>query len=328
MVTLNVGALPMLFPMGFSVPNTTPGPLEVAVISNDVAAVKSFLENDVFDKADLIGVSNACPLIVTAAELGHEEIVDLLIASKWQLSEGQRDKAMGEALTMAVRGGHGEIVRSLCLARGVDQRGVLGSTALVSAVEKGDLLMLNALLFYGADINTINGCGETPLTLAVRHQNMEILQALLAHDGSLGEGSPRIDLEAIGFGALTAMELAMVMRNFASEAKSLSRDASAAQVKMDRAEEIVHALQFAGAAEAGSSIPQILENAYWRKEKGPDAATIKLLDELKDALDSRRSVLCGRSVTPEQKIRRNNYEFFKAMQTERLERMENSFAFF
>ena len=91
-------------------------------------------------------------------------------------------------LHMAAEGGHREIV-DLLIAKGADINATagwgdgVGWTPLHMAAEEGHKKVVELLILKGADINVKNGDGRTPLDLAIKHKNAEIADILRKHGG-------------------------------------------------------------------------------------------------------------------------------------------------
>jgi poly(3-hydroxybutyrate) depolymerase len=132
-------------------------------------------------------------------------------------------------LHMAAEGGHREIV-DLLIAKGADINATAGAgdgvgwTPLHEAAEEGHKKVVELLILKGADINVKNGDGRTPLDLAFKHKNAEIADILRKHGGkksgelkaeketpSKGEDktSPSIVLEAKAPDTLAAQLVAL-----------------------------------------------------------------------------------------------------------------------
>jgi ankyrin repeat protein len=91
-------------------------------------------------------------------------------------------------LHMAAEEGHREIV-DLLIAKGADINATAGAgagvgwTPLHEAAEEGHKKVVGLLILKGADINVKNGDGRTPLDLAIKHKNAEIADILRKHGG-------------------------------------------------------------------------------------------------------------------------------------------------
>jgi ankyrin repeat protein len=141
--------------------------------------------------------------LMYAAEKGHLELVQFLLASKAKVDQAVRPKVYRSglplpgwesrtehpnpgwtALMFAAQAGHCGILRTL-LAAGADpnRQGVPNmsksdnnSTALMLASQKGKIECVDLLLKVGANVNTTNLMGATPLLVA---GNAEIAELLL-----------------------------------------------------------------------------------------------------------------------------------------------------
>ncbi len=91
-------------------------------------------------------------------------------------------------LHMAAEGGHREIV-DLLIAKGADINATagwgdgVGWTPLHMAAEEGHKKVVELLILKGADINVKNGDDRTPLDDAIKHKNAEIANILRKHGG-------------------------------------------------------------------------------------------------------------------------------------------------
>ena len=77
-----------------------------------------------------------------------------------------------------------EIIELLLLLENkdnIDKKYAHGKTLLTKFVERGDLKPAALFIKYGADVNTIDDAGETPLHIAVYKHNKDMVQLLLAN---------------------------------------------------------------------------------------------------------------------------------------------------
>ena len=125
---------------------------------------------------------NDAALIQVASE-GRGEVVGWLLEHGADISA--RDEDGLTALHWAAEQGHWEVV-DLLLKSGADvnAKSLDGSVALHRAVWKGDVEVQWLLMEHGADANAKNNFGRTPLDIAQKNQNSEVLQALLGQDAS------------------------------------------------------------------------------------------------------------------------------------------------
>ena len=95
-------------------------------------------------------------------------------------------------LHMAAEGGHREIV-DLLIAKGADINATagwgdgVGWTPLHMAAEEGHKKVVELLILKGADINVKNGDDRTPLDVAIKHKRTETADLLRKHGGKTGK---------------------------------------------------------------------------------------------------------------------------------------------
>lgn len=146
-----------------------------AIQQNDVATVRTMLAEGASVNGPLDGGGK--PPLVSAAELGHTEIVRLL------LERGARieavDKDGDTALANAAWKGHAETVR-LLLQNGanVNSASAFRNTPLLLAVRRSSQTS-RLLIENGADVRSANKDGETPLGSAAYNGLTDILGLLL-----------------------------------------------------------------------------------------------------------------------------------------------------
>jgi len=124
--------------------------------------------------------------------MGRNDIVDLLACYNSDLEVQDVDKQI--PLTIAVRAGHLEVVRSL-LEGGANVDGMNGrrQTALLLAVKQRKKAVARLLLKYGANLTTVSQDKESPKSVARAHGMLETLregekERTLKESGPLSNG--------------------------------------------------------------------------------------------------------------------------------------------
>ncbi|KAK2172952.1 hypothetical protein NP493_916g00107 [Ridgeia piscesae] len=144
--------------------------LHIAALNNHptiVQFVRDSLEDFPVDSAD----KNEKTALHLAAERGHEDIVDKLLALN--ADTGQT------AVHLAARHGHLDILRKLIL-KGIeiDDRDCEGRTALHLATERGHTELVKLLLSSHADVNAETTQGNTPMHVAAVSNQPAIVRQL------------------------------------------------------------------------------------------------------------------------------------------------------
>ena len=171
-------------------------PFTTAVLENDVAAVRTSLENGLDPNARLPdtpemdlteGGRKEAPVelrvhaptaLMVAASRGYTELTQVLLdfGADVNLATGTRT-----ALHYAADGGHRETVVLLLGRSGkANIRGTHFESALISAASGGQETVVALLLEHGADVNRKAGDGETPLMSAADGNHPEVVRALIA----------------------------------------------------------------------------------------------------------------------------------------------------
>ncbi len=191
-----------------STPSIGSEALYTAIEKGDVAMVRLLVEAGA-DVNAAAGFGGNTPLH-EAVEQGDVEIVKILVAAGADVeAKGYFDRT---PLTLATEEGATEIMQILLgsgpdadtSASGEDKEATstpsIGSEALYTAIEKGDVEMVRLLVEAGADVNAAAGFGgNTPLHEAVEKGDAEIVKILVAAGA---------DVEAEGFMRRTPLSLA------------------------------------------------------------------------------------------------------------------------
>jgi ankyrin repeat protein len=120
-----------------------------------------------------------CTALYVASELGHSEVVDVLLQRGAMVDDATNEGAT--SLFIASHEGHLGIVETL-LEWGavVDAAMHDGVTPLNIASEKGHLKVVKALLAGGAAVDAAANDGSTPLFIASEYGHLEVVTTLLA----------------------------------------------------------------------------------------------------------------------------------------------------
>ncbi len=213
METLNLILLEIQGPYNIEVKDNGYTALMFAAMHGHVDVVRALLDKgaDIEAKDDHI----KCTALICAATNGHNPVVELLL-DKGADIEAKDDKNQSTSLIWAAHEGRYQVVPTL-IDRGADTKAkdIYGFTALMRSVDKGNiaivrkilkkdksnindkynnslsafmiavmsrninLKIITLLLDSGADINTQDLKGETPLMKAVANKNYDFMKLLL-----------------------------------------------------------------------------------------------------------------------------------------------------
>ncbi|MBA3954338.1 ankyrin repeat domain-containing protein [Candidatus Dependentiae bacterium] len=150
--------------------------LITGILAGDLQLVQEALDNGA------TGDGGAMPALHAAAGLGKDAIIELLIdrGSKTNLENTH----WPSPLLQAVFGGHVSTVKLLLKLSLDDRLPFTGDTPLHLAAQTGDSNMLSALLQLGFKPNVLNRYFVTPLEIAVRNNQAEAVDILLAAGAS------------------------------------------------------------------------------------------------------------------------------------------------
>jgi hypothetical protein len=123
--------------------------------------------------------------LANAAQRGHADVVDLLLAKGADVNARLRDGYT--SLTMACRGDHWDVAKVLIANRAdVNIATGNGYTALIFAASEGQLEIVESLIANGADINAKTVVGTTALLLASMNGHKEVEELLIKAGGKTG----------------------------------------------------------------------------------------------------------------------------------------------
>jgi ankyrin repeat protein len=151
--------------------------------------------------ADINAQINHKTALQAAAEAGHLEVVQALLAANADVNSSPAKYGGGTALQAAAEAGHLEVVHAL-LAANADVNSspakYSGRTALQAAAEGGHLEVVHALLAAKADVNaSSNELSGTALQAAAEGGHLEVVHALLAAKADVNASSNRLSRTAL-----------------------------------------------------------------------------------------------------------------------------------
>ncbi|KAK6952058.1 hypothetical protein Daesc_006587 [Daldinia eschscholtzii] len=149
---------------------------------------RTYIENDVTLGGSLDGKSYRRPLLITAASMGLQECVRILLNHGFDIDEIHPE---GTALYAAIEAGHANVAKILLEHDPKPNKDAAppgGLAPLTKAVcsENADLVSL--LLECGAQVNIVEFCEEfyrTPLSWACAKGNLDIVKLLLANKADI-----------------------------------------------------------------------------------------------------------------------------------------------
>ena len=153
-------------------------PLHIAAARGDVSTAATLLtDGQAVDQRN----GNGKTALYEAAKRGHTDVVTLLLQHK--ANPDARGKQGFTPLLAAAEQGHADTIEAL-LSNGADTRAICtcGDSALHRAVRRGHLAAAQILLAGGAPVNQ-KSHGETPLEIAERDEDHELVALLQAHGG-------------------------------------------------------------------------------------------------------------------------------------------------
>jgi len=196
---------PMIGPLQHSIEELRANPrwrVFAAVITHDHNALQAFLNSG--DSPNTPSDYRRLPL-ATACQLGDLEAAKILVKGGAAIDLfGFGDE---DALMAAIKWGHPEITRYL-VAQGAQvnvRRKSDGATALFYALGRRDFETLNLLIQAGADINLAPKSGDTPLLVAARNDDVEMVEFLESKGARFNSPSEEL-LFAASHGDVTSIQ--------------------------------------------------------------------------------------------------------------------------
>jgi ankyrin repeat protein len=122
------------------------------------------------------------PPLGLAAYMGHDDVVEYLLAKGADVNQVGRNRGRFTALTGAVSSGHRDVVKRL-LDAGADPNYWYqgGLTPVLEAAAGGDLPLLELLVAHGGDVTAETEQGKTAVSLALEHTHPETAEWLRKH---------------------------------------------------------------------------------------------------------------------------------------------------
>ena len=120
-----------------------------------------------------------CTTLMIACAKGYMNVFNVLL--KAGVDPNIKDKHRQTCLMYAVTGGCSKEVLQAIIDHGADVNATdnLDRTALIIAVEKSCVDVINTLLKAGADVNVTNNLNDTPLMMACRQRSIDVINLLL-----------------------------------------------------------------------------------------------------------------------------------------------------
>lgn len=144
--------------------------IETAIEQGDLTAVQEAIANGIEMKTEALAL---------AAELGHTEIVNALIAAGVDVNQG--DSEGWTPLMAAAGGGHTAIVEKLLAAgANVNAQTAFGLTPLMAAAAKGQTATVKQLIAAGADLNAKDQNSWTALVWALDGKHADVVAVIKA----------------------------------------------------------------------------------------------------------------------------------------------------
>lgn len=148
--------------------------LMVAATAGDTNAVKALLAKNVMVNTKNTFGSTA---LMGAAAGGHVEVAKLLLAKGARVNENNNQGYT--ALMLAAKNGHDKVVDLLLGGRAeVNAADSKNNTALMYAVHGGNADVAKTLIDKGARVNYKSSSGVSPLALATKKENKELVALL------------------------------------------------------------------------------------------------------------------------------------------------------
>lgn len=152
--------------------------LHRAIYIKSAVAVKKLLQDGA--NTEIADNDGYYPLHL-AASFGRAEIVQLLLVYGANI-EARDKKNQSTALIFAIIKGHIQVVQTLLSRKAnINACNAYEGTALLYAAEKGFVEIVEMLVSAGANVNAKNLNGDTPLKAAFCSKNPEIIKTLILH---------------------------------------------------------------------------------------------------------------------------------------------------
>eukprot|EP00729_Bicosta_minor_P023935 gene23935-biopygen29499 len=160
-----------------------------AVEAGDVAAVRTLLAEKRADPAVAEDAWPTFPPVWLAAQHGHVDVVQVLVASNADVNQGETTDG-ATPMYVAAQEGHVDVVTVLVAGNAdVNQAETTkGATPLFIAAQKGHVDVVTALVASNADVNqakTTNGA--TPLFIAAGKSHVDVVTVLLGSNADVNQ---------------------------------------------------------------------------------------------------------------------------------------------
>ena len=196
--------------------NVGMGPLTYSALAEKPAMMDLLIRRGARNE---FNVRKASTLHMAAFKQNDSEYIRILMESDLDIDINCRDNIGATPLSFATVRDHDRSVRSLCeygADLGLNHSKAWGntrSTYLHTAILCNSSRSMGVLLEFGADINSVNIHGMTPVHYLAQHANRQTLRAAMAHEDRFLAA----DIDAINHEGLTASKILRSRRDLKDE---------------------------------------------------------------------------------------------------------------
>lgn len=157
-------------------------PLSMALMNNQTDLFNQFLDSSAsnINKPNRFGFT----LLDQAFQYSPSSLIRNLISRGAQFGPAQQQNKI-TPLMYAIEYKKADLVYELIEPATINQENFYGKTALVLAIEQGNLNLVQELVRQGADVNKKNYMGNAPIGYAVAHNQPAIVRQLLSYNANV-----------------------------------------------------------------------------------------------------------------------------------------------